>query len=61
MMGTKTYCPTHKIPHKMMMIFCSMLRVYFHFNEFPLEKYLTLYKVGKSSRYKSTLISIKIP
>jgi hypothetical protein len=61
MMGTTTYCSTNKIPHKMMMIFCSMLRVCFHVNEFPLEKYLTLYQVGKSPRYKSTLISIKIP
>lgn len=61
MMGTTTYCSTNKNPREMMMISCSMLRVCFHGNEFPFEKYLTLCQVGKSVRYQSTLISIKIP
>ena len=60
-MGKTTYCSTNKNPREMMMIFCSILRVCFHVNEFPFEKYLTLCQVSKSSRYKSTLILIKIP
>jgi len=61
MMGTTTYCSTNKNTLEMMMIFYSMRRACLHVNEFPFEKYGTLYQVRKSFRYKSTLHSIKIP
>jgi hypothetical protein len=60
-MGTLTYCPTNKNPCEMMMVLYAILDRCFLVNDFPFEKYLTLCQVGKSSRYKSTLISIKIP
>jgi hypothetical protein len=61
MMGTKTYCPTHKISHKMMKIFGSIPGACFQVTEFPVKKHLTLCRVSKSSPYQSSLQSIKIP
>jgi hypothetical protein len=61
MMGTTTYCSTNKNPRERMMIFYASHKHCFHAHDFLLEKYLTLCQVSKSVRYKSKLISIKIP
>ena len=61
MMGTTTYCSTNKNQREMMMIFYNNHKRCFHAHDFLFEKCLKLCQVSKSVRYKSSLISIKIP